>query len=327
MIGTFFGPTPDSADKAHEARSGWRTHSLGLICEYLRCPSDDCEGDMVWRNADRSAGRERLYCLECGQAIESDEIILTRRRLEYESPDILFTTTEMLNQRIGDNRYRHLFGIGDKAERPVEMMLLDEVHTYSGSSGAQVAFLLRRWRRLLRKPLSFVGLSATLKDGARFFAHLTGLPEQASVEVAARGRDMIAEGAEYLLALRGDPVSRTALLSTTIQSAMLLSRVLDGPDTRKSDGILGERVFLFTDDIDVTNRMYFAMLDAEGRNSNGVFDMNNHPQGGLATLRRPMPSQQRKLTAKIGRQPSRLDIACNRKTAKPSAASCLWIRA
>ena len=79
LIGTFFGPTPDSADKAHEARSGWRTHSLGLICEYLRCPSDDCEGDMVWRNADRSAGRERLYCLECGQAIESDEIILTRR--------------------------------------------------------------------------------------------------------------------------------------------------------------------------------------------------------------------------------------------------------
>ena len=57
----------------------------------------------------------------------------------------------------------------------------------------------------------------------------------------------------------------------------------------------GERVFLFTDDIDVTNRMYFAMLDAEGRNSSGVFDMNNHPQGGLAILRRPMPSQHRKL--------------------------------
>jgi DEAD/DEAH box helicase/Helicase conserved C-terminal domain len=295
LIGTFFGPTPNSADKAHEARSGWRTHSVGLICEYLRCPSDDCEGDMAWRDADRGASKERLYCVKCGHVIESDEIILTRRRLESESPDILFTTTEMLNQRIGDNRYRHLFGIGDKAERAVEMMLLDEVHTYSGTSGAQVAFLLRRWRRMLRKPVSFVGLSATLKDGARFFAHLTGLAEQASVELAPSSRDMIAEGAEYLLALRGDPVSRTALLSTTIQAAMLLSRVLDAPDVRKSNGILGERVFLFTDDIDVTNRMYFAMLDAEGRKSSGVFDMTNHPQGGLAILRRPMPSQHRKL--------------------------------
>src|SRR5204863_90110 len=107
-----------------------------------------------------------------------------------------------------------------------------EVHTYAGTSGAQVAFLLRRWRQLLRRSVSFVGLSATLADGARFFARLTGLHEQASLEIAPRTRDMIAEGAEYLLALRGDPVSRTALLSTTIQSAMLLSRMLDAPDLR-----------------------------------------------------------------------------------------------
>ncbi|WP_162815566.1 protein DpdJ [Microvirga aerophila] len=295
LIGTFFGPTPNDADTAHQARSGWRTHSAGLICEYLRCPCNGCDGDLVWRESDRKAGRERLSCLACGHVVDNDEVILTRRRLEAESPDILFTTTEMLNQRIGDNRFRHLFGIGDRAERPVEMMLLDEVHTYSGSSGAQVAFLLRRWRWMLRRPVSFVGLSATLKDGARFFARLTGLSEQVSLEVTPRSRDMIAEGAEYLLALRGDPVSRTALLSTTIQTTMLLSRVLDAPDTRKSGGVLGERVFLFTDDIDVTNRMYFAMLDAEGRKSDGVFDMIRHRTGGLAALRRPLPSQHRKI--------------------------------
>lgn len=295
LIGTFFGPTPSSAEKAHKARSGWRSTSDGLICEYLRCTSPICGGDMVWRDADRHANRERLECLECSSTIESDEIILTRQRLQNEAPDILFTTTEMLNQRMGDDRFRHLFGIGERAPRPVEMMLLDEVHTYAGSSGAQVAFLLRRWRRLLRRHVSFVGLSATLKDGARFFAQLTGLFEQASVEVAPAMSDMIAEGAEYLLALRGDPVSRTALLSTTIQTGMLLSRLLDAPDERKSRGIIGERVFLFTDDIDVTNRMYFAMLDAEGRKSSGVPDLANQPNGGLASLRRPLPVEQRKL--------------------------------
>lgn len=294
IIGTFFGPTPYSAADAHK-KKGWRLHQDGLICEFLRCPAEGCEGDMVWRKADRAAAIERLCCLECDTTIDSDEIILTRTRLERESPDVLFTTTEMLNQRMGDNRYRHLFGLGDKAEQAVEMMLLDEVHTYSGPSGAQVAYLLRRWRWMNRKPVSFVGLSATLKDGARFFARLTGLSEMASVEVSPQHGDMIAEGAEYLLALRGDPVSRTALLSTTIQTAMLLSRMLDSPDNPISEGIFGERTFLFADNLDVINRLYFAMLDAEGRRSDGTRDMKAHPNGGLAVLRFPMSSQLRKL--------------------------------
>jgi hypothetical protein len=294
LIGTYFGPTPESASVAHE-KKGWRLHQDGLVCEFLRCPADVCNGDMVWRSTDRASEVERLSCLECGSVINSDEIILTRKRLERESPDVLFTTTEMLNQRMGDNRYRHLFGIGNRADRPVEMMLLDEVHTYAGSSGAQVAYLLRRWRQMNRKPVSFVGLSATLKDGARFFARLTGLSESVSVEVAPHHGDMIAEGAEYLLALRGDPVSRTALLSTTIQTAMLLSRILDSPDRPISQGVLGERAFLFADNLDVINRLFFAMLDAEGRRSNGTPDMNSHPNGGLAVLRFPMSSELRKL--------------------------------
>jgi hypothetical protein len=300
MIGTFFGPTPENSEDPHRTRggkdrSGWRSSVGGVVCEYLRCPSPGCNGDMVWRDVDRRVNLERLECLECAASIESDEIILTRQRLQTEAPDILFTTTEMLNQRMGDNRFCHLFGIGDLAQRPVEMMLLDEVHTYAGSSGAQVAFLLRRWRRLLRRHVNFVGLSATLKDGSHFFANLTGLFEQASVEIRPSNSEMITEGAEYLLALRGDPVSRTALLSTTIQTGMLLSRLLDSPDVRKSRGVIGERTFLFTDDIDVTNRMYFAMLDAEGRRSNGAPDLADKPNGGLASLRRPLPVEQRKL--------------------------------
>jgi hypothetical protein len=295
LIGAYFGPTAYDAADAVEKRGGWRRHPRGSICEYARCPAPGCGGDMIWPEADRVAGRERLECLDCQHEIGGDEIVLTRARLEREAPDILFTTTEMLNQRLGDDRIRHLFGVGERARYPVEMMLLDEVHTYAGSPGAQTAYLLQRWRRMLRRPVSFVGLSATLKDGGRFFARITGTPEAACLEITPAENEMISEGAEYLLALRGDPVSRAALLSTTIQTSMLLSRMLDAPDSRRSGGLFGERVFLFTDDIDVTNRMYFSMLDAEGRLSGGGFDMVRHPGGGLAVLRRPMPSQARKL--------------------------------
>ena len=295
LIGTLFGPTPQSDRTVATGHNKWPAHPDGLICEYVRCPTENCSGDLVWLNEDREKHIESLSCDVCNHHIGSDEIVLTRKRLETVSPDILFTTTEMLNQRMGDSQLHHLFGLGGRAERAVEMMLLDEVHTYSGRSGAQVAFLLRRWRKMLRKPVSFVGLSATLRDGARFFARLTGLNEQAAMEIAPAGSEMVDEGAEYMLALRGDPVSRTALLSTTIQAAMLASRMLDAPLTKKSGGVLGERLFLFTDDLDVTNRMYFAMLDAEGRNSFGRHDMNRHPRGGLSVLRRPMPNRQRKL--------------------------------
>jgi ATP-dependent helicase YprA (DUF1998 family) len=60
---------------------------------------------MLWTEGDRRAKRERLMCLDCGRAIESDEVILTRERLQREGPDILFTTTEMLNQRMADSRF------------------------------------------------------------------------------------------------------------------------------------------------------------------------------------------------------------------------------
>ncbi len=294
LIAALFSFTPNSAAVASDSK-GWRAHARGLVCEYIRCPTEACGGDMLWADDDRWASRERLVCLQCRRTIEGDEVILTRERLQRESPDILFTTTEMLNQRMADSRLRHLFGLGRRCERPVELMLLDEVHTFVGSTGAQVAFLLRRWRRLLRTPVSFVGLSATLRDGARFFARLTALSEQVSVEVSPASRDLISEGAEYLLALRGDPVSRGALLSTTIQTAMLLARMMDPPSSGKSGGLVGERQFLFTDNIDVINRVYFAMLDAEGRNSRGNVDLQRHRNGGLAALRVPMPNRLRKL--------------------------------
>ena len=93
-----------------------------------------------------------------------------------------------------------------------------------------------------------------------------------------------------MIALRGDPVSRAALLSSTIQTTMLLERSLDPKTARMSDsvskGAFGQRTFVFTDDLDVTNRLYFGLLSAEGRTSNGGPDMRNAPNGGLAVLRR-----------------------------------------
>ena len=128
--------------------------------------------------------------------------------------------------------------------------------------------VLRRWRhaRGEGEPVRYVGLSATLEEAPRFFATLTGLPAQSVTEVAPLIEEMEFKAKEYQLVLRGDISSRTQLLSTTIQTCFLLSRLLDplGSNPVPSDKRYGSRVFAFTDDLDATNRLFDFLRDAEG---------------------------------------------------------------
>lgn len=285
-IGALFGSTPKNAGHVADSDWGkWPATPGGFVCPFLQCPEEDCAGQMVWLEADRLAGRERLVCNRCQVEVSDNEIVLTRQRLGKEPPDILFTTTEMLNKRITDSRQWHLFGIGVPASRKPALMLLDEVHTYSGPHGAQVAYLLRRWRHRAGGAPHFVGLSATLMEASAFFAQLTGLPVHAVEEISPEPAELVEGGMEYLVAVRGDPVSGASLLSTTIQTAMLLRRVLDTNGGGTSHGAYGSKVFIFTDDLDVTNRLYFNLLDAEGMNVRGLPDRQRHPGGSLAALR------------------------------------------
>lgn len=281
-VGALYGDTPASAKYCK-----WPKIGQDLVCTSLPCLK--CGSELRWHYVDHSVGKEKLNCSACGFVLDGDVFPLTRESMKKSPPDILFTTTEMLNQRMSDNSICHLFGVGPKAVRVPELVLLDEVHTYEGRHGAQVAYLMRRWQKLLDQPLRFVGLSATLREARDFFASLTGCRPNLVDEVSPYSGDIEAEGAEYLIALRGDPVSRTALLSTTIQATMLLQRCLDPltPNFKDSvsGGVFGQKTFVFTDNLDVINRLYFDLLSAEGRNSFGDPDLRNAPEGGLAKLR------------------------------------------
>jgi ATP-dependent helicase Lhr and Lhr-like helicase len=288
-IATFFGATPKNErafDFADPPRGWKRTHE-GDVCPFLPCPSEDCQGQMLWRTEDRKRGNHRLECLKCRRATVHDELILTRERLRSAPADILFTTTEMLNQRIGDSQFSHVFGIGTARAKKPSLVLLDEVHTYAGISGAQTALLLRRWKHATQTSPHFVGLSATLADARTFFAALIGEPDSRVEEIAPHNTELDRVSMEYLLALRGDPASQASLLSSSIQTAMLMRRVLDAnTPTAPVSGVYGSKVFVFTDDLDVTNRLFFNLRDAEGQNDRGQADSQRHPGGSLANLRR-----------------------------------------
>ena len=278
-IGAYYGDTPLTEGVV---RSKWSRGRSGYICPFMACPQ--CREPLEWTEADISASRSRLTCSGCGKTVNNTEVALTRQQMSQTPPDVLFTTTEMLNRQLANMWDRHVFGV--RAKRPPILMLLDEIHTYDGVSGAQTAMLIRRWKHAVGTPVCFVGLSATLRDAGHFFGQLTGLEDDHVTYVRPEPSEFEHEGGEYLLALRSDPGSGASVLSTTIQTAMLLSRCLDpigrGDDSGPSGGIYGSKAFVFTDALDVLNRLFFDLRDAEGLDSWG-----RSVKDSLATLRDP----------------------------------------
>ena len=278
-VGVLYGAVPRDRHDALAVRGrGWRQRDDGLECPILTCLEQGCDGAYIWKTSAGNA--EELTCERCETRLTGDRLSFTRTGLRTSPPTVVFTTTEMVNRLLGSAAMRRLL-VGDSTRSP-EYLLLDEVHTYSGTHGAQVANLLRRWRAEMTAPPHVVGLSATLSDPAGFFSDLTGLNPSSISVVAPEPNEMIEIGREYFLALRGDPASQTSLLSTTIQTSMLLRRMLDPSPGLPSHGTFGSRVFVFTDDLDVTNRLHSQLEDAEGWRPGGV---NRKPNGSLAILR------------------------------------------
>jgi hypothetical protein len=282
-MGVLYGETPNQLSSIRYG--AWKDGA----CPFFKCPMPGCGSAMRVERRDLENKREHLTCATCGHQVDRATLHLTRQSMQEQPPDILFTSVEMLNQRMADSAMRHLFGLGPLAERTPSLVLLDEVHVYSGTYGAQVAYLLRRWSQLNGRRASFVGLSATISEGAHFFASLVGLNETLVKEITPSPDDMESEGAEYMVALRGDPVSQAALLSTSIQTLMLGSRLLNTRSQFDKDywPFFGWRAFAFTDQMDATNRLYVDLLDAEGRTPQGREAIRRHPNGGLASLRQP----------------------------------------
>ncbi|MCB9437723.1 MAG: DEAD/DEAH box helicase [Anaerolineales bacterium] len=244
----------------------------GWICPYMICPQCG-RGALAWfdQEIDKEKAKntqgiygdhEVLKCLSCNEIISGDVFPITRAHLLAKPPDILFTTTETLNRRLGDPSEHHLFGI--RVQEPPRLLLMDEIHLNEGFHGSQVAYLLRRWRyaRGSKTGLCVVGLSATLTQADIFFSRLTGISNVSYITPSEN--DMIDEGLEYNVVLKGDPVSGTTLLSTSVRTIMLLGRTLDSFSKESvSRGAWGQRIFAFSDKLDSINRWYHILKEVE----------------------------------------------------------------
>ncbi len=281
-LATWFGATPASAKLVRDGRAdSWRKVAGGYVCPFLHCPNEDCEdGALVWPIQELRTGTELLRCTACGTEVPGSLLRLTRESARSHPPRVMLSTTESLNRQLSSPGNLRAFGVVHSGLRAV---LLDEVHTYEGTTGAQNAYLFRRLRKALGYEPLWAGLSATLTDAAGFFGRLVDLDAGRVSVVEPDPSELEESGAEYLMALRHNPHGNTGTLSTTIQAAMALSRSLDpmvgnpfNPPV-DSGGIFGSRLFAFTDKLDSTNRLYWDVLDAEGWAWPGQVKQNTSP--------------------------------------------------
>src|SRR5665213_2853791 len=254
----------------------WERRGNGFVIPHLKSPIDG-RSDLVWRDADRQAGRTCLHRDGQNQPDIPDGVLaITREQLIENPPDILFLSLEMLNREMGNPQWQRTLGLRQGIRAP-RLMLLDEVHAYEGVHGAQVAWVLRRWRHWAQvRTIHVVGLSATLRDAPEHLARVASLPPGQVIEFrpvpgfSAPG-EMESEGAEYNLAVKGDPAAGASLLATSIQTGMLLARLLtprNQPSTPtaqplRPDVFYRRKVFGFSDNLDSINRWFSDMFDAE----------------------------------------------------------------
>lgn len=104
---------------------------------------------------------------------ESEE---ERERIRANPPDILLTNYVMLELILTRSTERQLV-----ASQSLQFLVLDELHTYRGRQGADVALLVRRVKdRMVTGPLQCVGTSATLAGVGTYDERRAGVASMAS---------------------------------------------------------------------------------------------------------------------------------------------------
>lgn len=276
-VGALLGDVPpkdqfDLGEKSLFLKNWKQVRNKGWIVPFLRAPFDAARGELIWLDADRKADRTTLYradAMDGPPEIPDGVIQLTREGLQANPPDILFLSLEMMHRELGNPLWSRTFGIG--VDDKPRLFLFDEVHNYSGLSGAQAPWIIARWRQAARlKGLHVVGLSATLKDAPNHLAMIGCVNPERVVECTPIEDELEPEGRDYTILVKGDAASGASLLATSIQAAMLQARLLTPShvayppkDATAGQSLYLRKLFGFTDQLDSLNRWLPDLDDAE----------------------------------------------------------------
>lgn len=173
-------------------------------------------------------------------------------------PHILVTTAESL-----DRLYLNPNPEFERYLRSLKGVLFDEVHLYHSLYGAHIHHLIRRIEDLSEHRLAKIAASATVANPERFASKFFHGDESHPVTVhdaAAPEYPKEPSGLEVIYFLQSpEEENRAGAAPTLIQSVMAIGHgLLRDRDDRRDRGIV------FTESLDLTNRLFAQIRDAEG---------------------------------------------------------------
>lgn len=157
-------------------------------------PMNALAGDQARRIAKLIATTPSLAKVRCGiyadaepenatDVVTETDVITSRDAMRQNPPDILLTNYKMLDYLLLRGRDRGLWA--KNKPTTLRYLVVDELHTFDGAQGADLALLVRRLKARLRTPanhLACVGSSATLGTG-----------EEAERQLVAYAQDLFGE--------------------------------------------------------------------------------------------------------------------------------------
>jgi DEAD/DEAH box helicase domain-containing protein len=120
-----------------------------------------------------------------------DHVVENRDEIVNNPPDILLTNFKMLDYGLMKGRFHRLWYHNLKDTGILRYIVLDELHTYDGAQGTDVANLIRRLKLKLEIPdqqLCAVGTSATMGRGPDAVEQLTAYASKVSVSHSVLNR-------------------------------------------------------------------------------------------------------------------------------------------
>ncbi len=96
-----------------------------------------------------------------------------RNKIFADPPEILITNPDILHYHLGIGRNSSRF---QDLLAGLKIVILDEIHSYSGTFGSNMHFILRRLERVVNQKLQLIGASATVANAQSFASKLLDRP-------------------------------------------------------------------------------------------------------------------------------------------------------
>ncbi|MHA1978281.1 MAG: DEAD/DEAH box helicase [Candidatus Hodarchaeales archaeon] len=107
------------------------------------------------------------------EVFDGDTSQYRRKKIFADPPEILITNPDILHYHLGIGKNSGFF---QNLISSLKIVVLDEVHTFSGTFGSNMHFILRRLERILDQRIQYIAASATVANPQKFTGRLLNRP-------------------------------------------------------------------------------------------------------------------------------------------------------